>query len=66
MIFVMGCQSTDKRTAPEEAQSAVGVVAEAISGQNIKSKYCPLCGRHFSSRVENCPKDNTKLLEVED
>ncbi len=48
-----------------EAQSAVRVISNSMSGKNVRIKYCPLCGRRYDAKFEECPIDKTKLEWVE-
>jgi len=46
--------------------AATGAVAGAIIGEQIEKKFCPICGRRFTSSVEYCPYDGTELKPIED
>ena len=72
-FLVAGCATTQKNnneTRPletkEDVQSAVGSVVKTIKGDAVRVKYCPLCAKHYSAKVEVCPADQTPLKEVEE
>ena len=48
-----------------QARSAVKAVNTAFSIQNTGVKYCPVDGKRYSSRVDECPEHKVKLLLVE-
>jgi len=41
--------------------SAIGAVSGAIISEQMETKFCPKCGRRFTSDVTYCPYDGTKL-----
>ena len=57
--------STDIR-ANKETQSALQSITSALGQERFGVKYCPVDGKHFSSRVMVCPEHNVKLKEVEE
>ena len=73
ILFVTGCAASQEikakpqsaRETSQDVQSAVGVVAESISQKNSSARYCPVCGRHYSSKVKICPVDNAALKGLE-
>lgn len=48
-----------------EAQSAVKAVNSSFEVQDTGVKYCPVDGKRYSSRLEDCPEHNTKLIPVD-
>ena len=74
-VLILGCQTTPskkinqeskKAGTPQEAQSAVKSVVNTFKEKQVNAKYCPLCGRHYSSKLDVCPKDGTALKEVQE
>ena len=45
--------------------AAVGAVTGAVIGEKMETKFCPECGRRFTSSVESCPYDGTTLEPIE-
>jgi uncharacterized protein YcfJ len=45
--------------------AATGAVAGAIIGEQMETKFCPQCGRRFTSSVKYCPYDGTELKPIE-
>jgi len=41
--------------------AAVGGVSGALIGEQMDKKFCPVCGKRFTSSVEFCPDDGTQL-----
>lgn len=41
--------------------AAVGAVSGALVGEQMDKKFCPVCGKRFTSSAEYCPDDGTKL-----
>ncbi|HOW35883.1 MAG TPA: hypothetical protein PL155_05675 [Candidatus Omnitrophota bacterium] len=79
MLFVLilslltgaGCSTVSGKTSPSvqnprEVETAVVAIKDAVTGEKTTAKYCPLCGSHYSGRVQTCPKDNTLLKTVEE
>jgi len=70
IFFFIGCATAkgpvNKEENLQEVQSAVIAVTDAIQKKNVTAKYCPVCGKHFSGRLETCPQDKTPLKEVEE
>ncbi|MBU1121971.1 MAG: glycine zipper domain-containing protein [Candidatus Omnitrophota bacterium] len=61
---VIGHQSG--RTAQGAAIGAgAGGVVGAIVSEQIEKKFCPECGRRFTSSVNVCPYDGTELKIIE-
>ena len=48
-----------------QAQSAVGAIHSAFDIQDTGVKYCPVDGKHFSSRLTTCPEHQVELKAVE-
>jgi len=42
-----------------------GAVAGALIGEQLDTKFCPQCGRRFTSSVEYCPYDGGELQPIE-
>ena len=49
----------------QEAQSAVRAISDSMSGKNVRIKYCPLCGKRYDMKFEECPTDKVKLKWIE-
>ncbi|MBU0693957.1 MAG: hypothetical protein KKC11_04735 [Candidatus Omnitrophica bacterium] len=61
---IIGHQSGE--TAAGAAIGAgAGVVTGAIIGEQVEKKFCPKCGRRFTSSVEYCPYDGEALTLIE-
>ena len=45
--------------------AATGAVAGALIGEQLDTKFCPKCGRRFTSGHEYCPYDGTTLQAIE-
>ncbi|MBN2483772.1 MAG: glycine zipper 2TM domain-containing protein [Candidatus Omnitrophica bacterium] len=41
--------------------AGVGAVTGAVVGEQLEKKFCPVCGRRFTSSLEYCPYDGTSL-----
>lgn len=41
--------------------AAVGGVSGALIGEQMDKKFCPVCGKRFTSGVEFCPDDGSRL-----
>lgn len=57
---IIGHQS-GKTTEGALIGAAVGGAGGYVVGENIKAKFCPVCGRHFDESVVYCPYDGTEL-----
>ena len=80
MMFLVGCATTTLKKGssefpdptPERIETrqdvieAIGAVTDAVTNPQRKAKYCPICGRHYSHRLEVCPVDSTPLNEIEE
>lgn len=71
-VLFLGCQtaSSDKNIKnPDETtqdmHSAIEAVVDVMTTNEIKIKYCPVCGKRFSPSVETCPYDGATLRLVE-
>jgi len=40
---------------------AVGALGGYLVGENMKAKFCPVCGRTFDESQKFCPFDGTEL-----
>ena len=47
-----------------EARTAVESITQTMGG-NVEIKYCPVCGKRYSSKFEKCPKHGVLLKAVE-
>ncbi len=45
--------------------AAAGAVGGAVVGEKVDTKFCPQCGRRFSSSVEYCPYDGAELSLID-
>ena len=45
--------------------AGAGAVAGAIIGEQVETKFCPKCGKRFTSSVEYCPYDGEELKPIE-
>ena|SRR3989338_1418348 len=45
--------------------AGIGAVTGAIVGEQMETKFCPKCGRRYTSGKIYCPTDGTKLEMVE-
>ena len=67
VFFLTGCQAASPKQAKrDDAQSAVGSVVSGVSGKGIRAQYCPVCGKHYGSKVATCPIDGVKLEEIKE
>ena len=76
ITFLMGCAtspsvtktslSSKKEETVQDVRSAVESVADAVTGKDACVKYCPVCGRHYSCRVNICPFDQAPLKKVQE
>ena len=48
-----------------QAQQAIESVANAVSGTDLKLKYCPVDGQRFSAKFMVCPQHNVALQELQ-
>ena len=67
-----GCQTTaSSKSAAQSSEktmdvrSAIEAVADVMTTNEVKIKYCPVCGRRFSPSVETCPYDGATLKILE-
>lgn len=44
--------------------AAAGGVAGAVIAEKTETKFCPVCGRRFTSSVEFCPYDGAQLKPI--
>ena len=77
LIYLIGCNSVSKKSNnidnipkdiknKEEMQTAVDSIANTMRQKGVRTKYCPICGRHYNAKLDTCPKDGAKLLYVEE
>ncbi|MFH1406958.1 MAG: glycine zipper domain-containing protein [Candidatus Omnitrophota bacterium] len=46
--------------------AGAGALAGALIGNAMETKYCPVCGRGYTSGTNNCPVDGTPLKSKKD
>ena len=63
VLIVGGCSTVSSK---KEMESAVSVVAESLREEKTSAQYCPVCGKHYSLRVEQCPVDGNRLKKIEE
>ncbi len=44
--------------------AGAGGLAGALIGEQMDSKFCPVCGKRFTSGVKYCPVDGAELQEI--
>ena len=69
-VIVGGTQVDLKTLAAQlrkdpQAQSAVTAVNSSFGIEDTGVKYCPVDGKHYSSRLDVCPVHKVKLIPVE-
>lgn len=42
-----------------------GAAGGALVGEQLDTKFCPVCGKRFTSGVEYCSADGTELKPIE-
>jgi len=45
--------------------AAAGAIGGAIIAEKMETKFCPVCGRRFTSSVKVCPYDGEELKDIE-
>jgi uncharacterized protein YcfJ len=45
--------------------AAVGALGGALVGEQMDTKFCPVCGRRFTSGTQYCPDDGTELKPIQ-
>jgi surface antigen len=45
--------------------AVAGGLGGALIGEQMDTKFCPTCGKHFTSGVDFCPDDGTELKPIE-
>ena len=45
--------------------AAGGAITGALIGEQMDTKFCPVCGKRFTSSVEYCPDDGAELKPIE-
>lgn len=45
--------------------AAAGGLTGAIVGEQMDTKFCPVCGRHYTSGVKYCPVDGAELKPLQ-
>ena len=61
---VIGHQS-DKTAEGAAIGAAAGAIGGAIIAEKMETKFCPVCGKRFTSSVVYCPYDGTELKSIE-
>ncbi len=60
-------RSTIKQTETrEDVTTAIEGIADAVTGKDIRVKYCPVCGKRYSPRITHCSVDGALLKELEE
>lgn len=49
-----------------EAQSALKVLTNSVSGEGAVIKYCPVDGKRYSAKFQVCPEHGVLLKEVKE
>lgn len=62
---IIGHQS-DSTAEGAAIGAGIGAIGGALIADKLQTKYCPKDGRRFTSDVEYCPYDGTKLEFIED
>ncbi|MFH1201683.1 MAG: YMGG-like glycine zipper-containing protein [Candidatus Omnitrophota bacterium] len=44
--------------------AAVGAISGALVGEKLETKYCPVCGKRYTSGVKYCTEDGTELKDI--
>jgi len=45
--------------------AGAGGLAGALVGEQMDTKFCPVCGRHYTSGVKYCPVDGAELKPLQ-
>jgi len=45
--------------------AAAGAIGGALIGEQMDTKFCPVCGKHFTSGVQFCPDDGAELKDIQ-
>lgn len=45
--------------------AAAGGLTGALVGEQMDNKFCPVCGRHYTSEVKYCPVDGAELKPLQ-
>ena len=45
--------------------AAAGGLGGYVVGDKMKSKFCPVCGKHYDASVTYCPNDGTELKTIQ-
>lgn len=64
VLVLVGCQSTQRALPKDFSKDDLKRAATAFSIQDNDIKYCPVDGKHFSSRVAICREHQVKLVPV--
>ena len=62
LFFLCGCSTASSH---KDMESAVTTVAESLRHEDMSAKYCPVCGKHYSAKLETCVVDGNLLKAVE-
>lgn len=44
--------------------AAVGALGGALVGEQLDTKFCPVCGKRYTAGVKYCPVDGAELKEI--
>ena len=45
--------------------AAAGGLGGALIGEQLDKKFCPECGRRFTSKIIHCPYDGTEVQDIQ-
>lgn len=45
--------------------AAAGGLGGALIGEQMDSKFCPVCGKRFTASQKFCPADGTELKDIQ-
>lgn len=45
--------------------AGIGAASGALIGEQMDTKFCPLCGKRFTSGVKYCPVDGAELKAIQ-
>ncbi len=45
--------------------AGIGAASGALIGEQMDTKFCPVCGRRFTSGVKFCPVDGAELKPIQ-
>ncbi len=45
--------------------AGLGAASGALVGEQMDTKFCPVCGKHYTSGVKYCPVDGAELKTIQ-